>query len=563
MRAKRCHRDQTFAVFIMVSAGIHYPQASIFWLVLATAVGAMQSVEAASITYMGVIYDRTDFARLNIGNAGYWFPQFEAPNPVEIRPTGENVRDALPSWAGPLNHATSVFDPNYATRTFSQDGPARSKGGQPAWNTLKLPDGEIGLSGAIVDPHTAGNSNNTLNRIQLNAGVPSTFYFHVVTDNTNLEHDPTNRLRARGNAGGVDLEANTYPQTAQLAFNGVADIYTFRYDGFAGGDFIKLQLNGDAADEGASFAGFMFDETFAPTPGTPGDFNDDGIVDAADYVDWRKRTGPPSDYDAWKVNFGQGSSGGAAAAFGLGTVPEPSSLLLMLMLASSAPRRGKQLRRRRKAKSAREGRHGSKQADMFKLLVSANSSQCTIATTSTRPPAAAGNCAEHQQRRARRLRHDHDAGKGRKAAGRRSRSDSNEVVQTDVGEAECPGIRDAVDANRRLADTHTIGQCFGVHLLAIADVCWWTSSISEAHPLPDLLIVVCPTAIIGDDPHPKIIGRSGQDPDENFLSGRSRSRDRINGLPRAARCPVWQRQQIEVRLAAGRVGRDGGRIFLE
>ena len=116
-------------------------------------------------------------------------------SPVATRPTGENARDALPSWAGPLNHVTSPADPTYATRTFSQDGPARSKGGQPTWNPFKLPSGEVGLSGAIVDPATRGNSNNTINRIQLNAGVPSSFYFHIVTDNTNFEHDPTNRLR--------------------------------------------------------------------------------------------------------------------------------------------------------------------------------------------------------------------------------------------------------------------------------------------------------------------------------------------------------------------------------
>jgi hypothetical protein len=286
---------------------------------------------AATVTYVGVIYDQTDFDSLNIGNAGYWFPQFDAPAPVEGRPTDENVREALPSWAGPLNHATSIFDPNYSTRTFSQDGPARSKGGQPTWNTFTLPDGEVGLSGAIVDPYTIDNSNNTINRIQLNAGVPATFYFHVVTDNTNFEHDPTNRLRARGNAGGVNIDPSTYPQTADLSFNGIADVYTFRYDGFAAGDYIKLQLNGDPAPaEGASFGGFLFDETFEPTPTLPGDYNDDGTVDAADYVDWRKRNGPPDEYETWRANFGlESGSGSGIVLRSFPTVPEPSGVALM------------------------------------------------------------------------------------------------------------------------------------------------------------------------------------------------------------------------------------------
>src|SRR5262245_21328873 len=115
--------------------------------VLALAVSNL--VDAQSITYVGVIRDRTDFERLNIGKAGYWFPQFGSDKPVAGRPTGENARAALPAWAGPLNHVTSFLDASYSTRTFSQDGPARSKGGQPKWNDFTLPNGKTGRSGAI------------------------------------------------------------------------------------------------------------------------------------------------------------------------------------------------------------------------------------------------------------------------------------------------------------------------------------------------------------------------------------------------------------------------------
>ncbi len=226
----------------------------------------VQSVEAAAtITYIGVIHDRTDFKQLNIGKAGYWFPQFGAKSPVAGRPTDENVCDALPAWAGPLNHVTSFLDPAYLTRTFSQDGPGRSKGGQPKWNEFTLPYGKTGRSGAIVDPHACKNSNNTINRIQLGKGTPPTFFFHIVTDNTNREHDPTNRLQARGNSNGVDLEANTSPKGEELKFNGIADVYTFRYDGFGEGDFIKVRLNGDPNhQEGPSIGGFLFDTVFEP-----------------------------------------------------------------------------------------------------------------------------------------------------------------------------------------------------------------------------------------------------------------------------------------------------------
>jgi hypothetical protein len=45
--------------------------------------------------------------------------------------------------------------------------------------------------------------------------------------------------------------------------------------------------------------------TVAEPPGRPGDFNDDGFVDAADYVTWRKNDSQNQDgYNEWRANFG-------------------------------------------------------------------------------------------------------------------------------------------------------------------------------------------------------------------------------------------------------------------
>jgi hypothetical protein len=64
--------------------------------------------------------------------------------------------------------------------------------------------------------------------------------------------------------------------------------------------------------------------------GLAGDYNHNGIVDAADYTVWRDGLGTTytqADCNIWKANFGAhaGSGSGAAAA-----VPEPASLLLFL-----------------------------------------------------------------------------------------------------------------------------------------------------------------------------------------------------------------------------------------
>ncbi len=89
-------------------------------------------------------------------------------------------------------------------------------------------------------------------------------------------------------------------------------------------------------------------------PGIPGDYNDNGTVDAADYVMWRKfnntETTLPndstlgtddSDHMVWRSNFGntqQGSGSGINAGGSL--VPEPTSLaMLILALGAIAGRR--------------------------------------------------------------------------------------------------------------------------------------------------------------------------------------------------------------------------------
>lgn len=64
-------------------------------------------------------------------------------------------------------------------------------------------------------------------------------------------------------------------------------------------------------------------------PAIPGDFNQDGVVDAADYVAWRKNDGTPDGFSTWRANFGKtlgASSAGVFADFQI--VPEPASLNL-------------------------------------------------------------------------------------------------------------------------------------------------------------------------------------------------------------------------------------------
>jgi T5SS/PEP-CTERM-associated repeat protein len=81
-------------------------------------------------------------------------------------------------------------------------------------------------------------------------------------------------------------------------------------------------------------------------PVLPGDYNDDGIVDAADYVVWRKNEGTtntlpndpiggiigPAQFDQWRANFGQTAGGGSNVhSLREGSVPEPAGLVLIMV----------------------------------------------------------------------------------------------------------------------------------------------------------------------------------------------------------------------------------------
>ncbi len=68
-----------------------------------------------------------------------------------------------------------------------------------------------------------------------------------------------------------------------------------------------------------------------------GDYNHDGIVDAADYIVWRNGLDTvytQADYDVWRAHFGQ-SAGNGAVSTQLAVVPEPTGALLMLIFVAS------------------------------------------------------------------------------------------------------------------------------------------------------------------------------------------------------------------------------------
>ena len=137
-------------------------------------------------------------------------------------------------------------------------------------------------------------------------------------------------------------------------FNNQTFTHTLPYDLF--GTFFVGYREGITGSPGAQLAAHdppVFITNAAP--GTPGDYNNDGKVDAADYVIWRENNGTtntlPNDpnggiigqnqYDTWKANFGKVTGSGSGLG-GSAAVPEPTAAalgLLALTVVTAFPRR--------------------------------------------------------------------------------------------------------------------------------------------------------------------------------------------------------------------------------
>jgi hypothetical protein len=68
----------------------------------------------------------------------------------------------------------------------------------------------------------------------------------------------------------------------------------------------------------------------------PGDYNQNGTVDAADYVVWRKGVAVAStqaNYNLWRANFGMTSAGGGSVVDMRSPVPEPATLAMVIVAA--------------------------------------------------------------------------------------------------------------------------------------------------------------------------------------------------------------------------------------
>ena len=169
--------------------------------------------------------------------------------------------------------------------------------------------------------------------------------------------DPANLLRL----GELSLSGTTAAGSTLSVSNPNLAVFlnlAAYFEGTPEAGVVTLLLQQNNSGSSASFDSKEGDPLLAPrlvidaqlkeetTPTLAGDYNNDGVVDAADYTVWRDSlasntpllnetaslgTVDAADYDAWKANFGATADGGQAARFFNHSVPEPTAFVLILV----------------------------------------------------------------------------------------------------------------------------------------------------------------------------------------------------------------------------------------
>ncbi|HEY2760904.1 MAG TPA: hypothetical protein VGI75_09175, partial [Pirellulales bacterium] len=175
--------------------------------------------------------------------------------------------------------------------------------GTPVTYTLSLMSGSVSSQlPLIVHPISRIGA---VESTPITATAGRSFSFTVQTEDDRGEFAPnfTGSVRLTySDAGGIHDMGGGY----RAAVNGVI---TFLGVALPAAGTYQLQA---ASADGSASGNFIM--TVAPGQELSGDYDHNGIVDAADYVVWRMGNGTQSQYDAWRANYGNSTSAGAGSS---------------------------------------------------------------------------------------------------------------------------------------------------------------------------------------------------------------------------------------------------------
>jgi hypothetical protein len=218
------------------------------------------------IVYVGRASGITNFrSPITYGQHLQYFPNFDRGSVASGERTDKNMVLFRNGFSNLRHHECY---PPHSKRTFSCDAlgsppGVKTRGGPySGWATFTLPDGRTGRSGSFYDPYNRNNSNNSVNGIFFNTNsLQGGVCVNLITDNTGTgdrQHNPNVTLRARSNR----VENGTNVPSAELTFDGQADMHTFLYVGHKDGDKIRLRMACNSAgcpesNKGSGLGGIM------------------------------------------------------------------------------------------------------------------------------------------------------------------------------------------------------------------------------------------------------------------------------------------------------------------
>ncbi|HEX3601698.1 MAG TPA: autotransporter-associated beta strand repeat-containing protein, partial [Lacipirellulaceae bacterium] len=285
-------------------------------------------------------------------------------NPVTTFATGQLIYvgpAAAPvtfSGAWTLASGTStltVGNTSHATSQMTISGKIGGSGGA----LIKNGNGALIISGA--NTYTGGTT--------LNAGALTVSGAAANLGTGNVTVQNTSAIVTSFAIQSGVLNAIADSATLTLAGGGTANVADQSYASLGNGvnELVHALILAGASQAngtyGSSLSGAMHtsNEFFSGTgivtvgfSGIAGDFNNDYVVDARDYITWRQNVGQPAgtlsndssgqvigntQYDAWRANFGTSAGGGSGIATsiqGQTAVPEPSAIALALVCCGAA-----------------------------------------------------------------------------------------------------------------------------------------------------------------------------------------------------------------------------------
>lgn len=214
---------------------------------------------------------------------------------------------------------------------------------RPVLDLETLPDPPVSPS---IKGYTSKWVRDFCNTVQSRLGFAPIIYTGGNTAQNYLEADIANYDLWFAKPTSTNVYSSAVPPTATNI--GIWDEWKFWQWSWVG------NIGGISPVDRDAFDGTMQElaETYIPSF-LAGDYNDDNVVDAADYTTWRNTMGQSvkvglgadgnlngtidaGDYDVWKAKFGTSGAGGGAAS--VAAVPEPASIILVAMAIVAASR---------------------------------------------------------------------------------------------------------------------------------------------------------------------------------------------------------------------------------